>query len=60
MAEKKRLHPVVPQGRASMLSKARCRPYAAPKLTEYGSIQDLTKGGAGAGSDFPKTGTKAV
>ena len=29
------------------------KPYTPPVLTEYGTVEDLTKGGGGIASDFP-------
>ena len=35
-------------------------PYEPPKLTEFGTVQELTRGGRGKSKDFPMTGTKSV
>ena len=35
-------------------------PYEPPKLTEFGNVQDLTRGGKGKSKDFPLAGTKSV
>ena len=34
-------------------------PYEPPKLTEFGTLQELTRGGSGKRKDFPLAGTKA-
>ena len=31
------------------------KPYASPKLTEYGNVQKLTQSGAGSGTELPHT-----
>ncbi|MBI2834273.1 MAG: lasso RiPP family leader peptide-containing protein [Acidobacteria bacterium] len=35
------------------------KPYTAPVLTEYGSVEDLTRGGGGVASDFPNGSSKS-
>lgn len=33
-------------------------PYSPPRLTRWGSVWELTKGGAGLFADFPMMGTR--
>ena len=60
MGEKKSLS-MKPSEKGVIARRApRRKSYAAPRLTAYGTIQDLTKGGRGKAKDFPLAGTKSV
>lgn len=43
---------------ASSASEDGRRPYEKPRLHEFGTISELTRGGSGTTSDVPPTGAK--
>lgn len=48
-----------PAGEPGMQQRPR-RAYSSPQLIEWGSLVDLTRGGAGAAMDYDFVTTKAV